>query len=267
MKPLQTAEIFYTSWQPLTDKKIYLLAKYVNKRAEYIENELYQAAGQLGNYILELITRPGKKKIFKQLTPEQKTDIIWDMTWIMDPWTHFPVDKITLGNVILEAPAPKLAKCTFQQFKYLDATYTKAAVLMHHGQDQEAEEHTEAMISGMYLPKGTPFHPDLMKENLGIIRSQLKPYQKAILFMTYGAIRSQLIKRSPTLFALSPDEDKKPSEAPQPVYTGMMWQHLHFDLAETDAFRGFDQAGSANIYDVLDYLERKTIQNQKATAA
>lgn len=264
VKTYSISDLFITAWQD--DHKNPTLRPQEMARVIELRYNLDKAIAdhddvRFGFYAIALlrILRKNKSAVAK-ITEEQVVDCIHDLTFIREPWYFFPAS----GNTMFVAPDEYMHDRTIEQFAYADSAFTKYLKM------EEQFRMAHPPVDGNYMSIAT------LNEFIAILYTPADQFQpkdigargklvaglsesvKALVFHTYANIREYAMKRCPTLFPKS--ESKGPAEV---VYTGKMWRDLLFDFSETEAFKGYDQARNASMYDALDYLEKKTHEAQQ----
>ncbi len=184
------------------------------------------------------------------------------------------------------APDERLSNITYANWKFADAKFTKYLCHQEAGEDKEAQLELDKLMACLYIPaqkeippeRGVPagrgvFQESHIELHTAPLSKKLKPWEKLLAAETYGYIRTYIVQREEFLF---PQDNSSKKEFPpheggarraggSPVYTGQLWQDLHYDLADTEAFRGYEAAGNANIYHALDYLNKKAREQKERT--
>ncbi|MCO6367856.1 hypothetical protein GBO34_00825 [Roseivirga pacifica] len=273
MSTFQISDLFHTSWDSLTPKKcwriifgmrVYAAIHQTDKKR--LDSELATAA----DFMLEALKAaalPGKWKLInKQTTNEQKIDIYHDLFFHKEeyPFRHFPIANFSsLRNGLrLTAPEEAMSNCTYGQFKYADNEFSKMVMAKEQGDEQAAEEQINRLVASVYLPKSGKFQKNATDQLADKIGRVAFPWQKELVVEAYANTRQGIIARCPTFWP-QPEESAEPTAAQA---TGPQWHELHFNIAESEVFKGFTTVDQANMYDVFDYLEalakRKTTKTQ-----
>jgi hypothetical protein len=256
MKTLAVADIFFNSWAELNWKQAIELLSERNKIAQAQAEGLHGVAGHRIFITLRLLAKD--KKLFKKLNADQLLDVYTDMAWIHQPWYTFHIQALAMPDkFLIYAPDEYMHNCIFKQLVHADALFSKYLIA---NDVKDLHRLIAVLYQFTYNFKELPFNPDHMDRMADEIARVIKPGQAELILHTYANIREYITKRCPNLFPIvhpSKADDLANSKPMQ--YTGPMWQSIHFDLAETEAFKGFETSGNTRIYDALDYLEQKAI--------
>lgn len=246
---LQAKELFYDDWTHLNEKQAWTILYHTE---QYKKDQ----SGYSLKTVLKTALRPNFKSTYKQLTAAQLRDIYHDpqMIW-HHPFLHFFTTHFKSNGRMMVAPDERMGDITFQNFYYADAAYSKVGIL-HHSQ-QDAEEAINTFIATLYLPHNGTKRVAFDKEEVLRYANDipLLPYQKNMILRSYGHIKNYIVnQRCPLVFDI-PEEVE--AEAIIPQHTGKMWLNIHYNIAESEAFRGFKTTADAGLYEVLDYLQYK----------
>lgn len=229
--------------------------------ANPIEAEITLAGIHMRN-TLKAMALPGKWKLIKKCTAEQMVDIYHDL-FLHSPGNElvdFPVQQIQSfrKQLNLVAPSSAMSNTTFGQFKYADNEFTKMVTYREMGEDEKVNLQVDRLVATLYLPEGETFNKDNTEALAKAISTSLFAWQKALVVEAYANIRNKVIDRCPTFW---PRPEAKEGDFAPAAPTGPMWHKLHFDLAHSEAFKGFKTVNEANMYDVFDYLEETAQAN------
>lgn len=273
IKTYSISDLFITSWldqlkKPTltTEQMATVISVRYNLDKAIKENNLTN----IGFYAIAMLRllRKNKSAVAK-INEEQVVDCINDITFFREPWYFFP--QVAAG--IFQAPDEYMHDRYFEQLVYADSAFTKYLKqeedLKHAHPSQEgsfiSEETLNEFVAILYT-RPEEFKSKEITDRARLV-SQLKDYEKAVIFHTYANVREYIVHRCPSLF---PKPDHQAIDTAPVVYTGKMWRTLLFDFSETEAFKGFDRARTAYIYDAMDYLEKKMKesieQNSKSKA-
>jgi hypothetical protein len=261
------SELFPTSYEGMKSSDVAFIVALKNEITDLREKKKYDGAGVLVLLVLRrLISYPPSlklrraKSILKQLTADQKADIYNDL-FIHEPWYRFYLPGIRAGQLLFKAPDEKLADVTFNNFKYIDAEFSKCAVLAYHQKDFIPE--LARLVATLYLPyngiERIDFVSQFIEDHAAMLKRNITINEGILILNTYGNIRSLIIDKHRHLF---PKADNVAAKA-KPVFTGQSWKNMHYSLAETDAFRGYKVAGDANVWDALGYLDHKEAERKR----
>ena len=216
--------------------------------------QLYR--GYLINRTLKSLTT--NKKTLRKLTAIQRVACFYDLPILNEPWLDFPIKRIRKVKFI--PPQEKLLDFTFQRWKVTDAKFTKYLCLCHEkAHEERIDTELQKFLACIYT------HPvDGWDENLlqpyGQELFRLMPrWEQELTLETFAHIRNHIISRFPDLFP-KPQEEEDTDHTP--TYSGQLWQNMHYDIAETEAFTGVQDVANANMYVVLQYLQKIVIRNQ-----
>ena len=268
---LTVEDTFINSWAELKADRASILLHWRDKLVRALADDLHDVAGMYKAMIVRFLVR--KNKIFKYLNPAQINDIADDLKFIHEPWYDFHVTWIKSKLGAIYRPDEKLSSMTFWQLVKADAEYSKFLIL--NFREVSGQEHAlDRLIAILYQSEPGKFDENDIEDYANALPKGLTFDLKYLILHTYSNCRKYIVnERCPTLFnagasvplvsnAEGPSETLEPAE---PTYTGKMWQNMLFDLSETPAFSGLETAKNARIYDALDYLEKKSIdqENQK----
>ena len=270
----QITDLFHTSWQALTQKQCYRIVFGARMyKGIYVPGRLPMDAEMqvASDYLLDVLRTaalPGKwRMIDTQTTEEQKIDLFHDLPLLKpeNAFRQFPVKAIKSlrRNLHLVAPDESMANSTFGQFKFADNEFTRLAYFQQTGDAYKVNEQLNRLVATLYLPSGENFDKSMVSEYAEQVEQIAFTWQKALILEAYANTREFVIGRCPTFW---PKSEHKEGEAAPAVPTGPIWHELHYDLAESEAFKGFDTVESANMYNVFDYLEKLAKRKPSANA-
>lgn len=257
-------EICATSWEQLKADRAALLLQRRDALVQAIADEELLEAGRLKALIVHMLCN---HTIFKRLSAVQITDIADDLKFLQEPWYDFHVTYIKTKLCTIRRPAIKLSSFTFWQLIQADSEYSKFLVL-NFRKAKEQEYTLNRLIAVLYQPEPGMFIDNLVDANAMNLPKGLTLDLKYLILHTYSNCRMYIMReRCPTLFP-EPEGTSLPDRqtgetlapaapAPEPQHTGPMWQDMLFDLSETPAFAGLENAKNARMYDALDYCEKK----------
>lgn len=261
-KQYNISDLFITSW--LDQEGNPTLSPEDHARVLEIRHKLDTAkadkkddvAGLYSILMLRILRK--KKDAVSKINVDQVVDCINDINFFREPWYFFP--KSAKG--IFQAPDEKMHDRNFEQLVYADSAFTKF-LIMDREKDPTAVRILDELIAILYNDP-EEFKPEHISDRAKLV-ADLQDHQKALILATYAHIREYIVERCPNLFpkpntspAGEPDQSEGQIEGVQ--HTGPMWRKLLYCFAETEAFKGYDRARTAKIYDALDYLEQKTIE-------
>lgn len=198
----------------------------------------------------------------------------------LTPWLFFPIGNFKVNNFHFERPEMSgdlpMYDRIFDQLVYADTAYSAFSVLIaeHRGltkfemvtEAKEMEKEIDDLINSLIAVLYTPvdkFDPQRIEVNARLIPLELDASQRMLILHTYANVRSYIVSRCPHLFPKSQEKQETAKDV-EPVLTGPMWLDLRYDLAETEVFKGLTVARNSNIYDAIDYLDKKAKENAKA---
>lgn len=242
-KVYTTADLFFTSWaqvRPVDHAVVFEMVQEIKSTDP--ESEQY------GFLLIAILRRLRKNwRLVDKINVAQAVDIFNDLKFLHEPWYYFP--KVA-GE--LKTPEEHMARNTFDHFIYGDNEFTSYLAT-------QDVTHLRRLVATLYQDQ-------FDKENVeGIAKAlKAKDHELKLVFYTYAQVRTFVMKRCKKLLPTSPKQTEgENEEGVQP--TGAMWLTLKHRLAETPVFQGYDNAGKANMYAALDYLE--DLAKQKADAS
>lgn len=253
MKTYQVADLFYTAWKQLEPKahaEVFGL-KTLIKQMKPSQKEY----GFTMIAILRMLRR--NLRLVDKINEAQAVDIFNDMTFLDEPWYHFPIKSIVCGDTELIAPHEHMARHTFDHFIYADNEFSRSLI---NGTDRPLQ--LRRLVATLYTHALDEYFDREVVEDRALAL-KIKDWELQLIAATYAHIRTFITSRCKHLMPPLP----KGSEPQEPTVTGPMWQELKHRLSETPAFQGFDKAGRANVYDCLDYLDdlaKQKTRNVKA---
>ena len=270
MKTLQISDLFFSEWQQLHSKKAYrvLFSQRQYKAIHDDQNSPNNADLSIGGYhlknVLKACAKPRKWSTIKKLDPAQLVDIYHDL-FIHTPFTEFFVKRLSsqLSGLALVAPDQALANMSFGQFKYADHEFSKMAMALEVGDLTAADLQINRLVATLYVVDGDVFDRNLVDQLARQIDRFAFPWQKELVVEAYANTRQNLMDRCPNLFP-QPAETKDHDTRPPVQATGPMWHDMHYDIAiRGEAFKDFDSISAANIYDLIDYLEKVATETKE----
>lgn len=259
---LTVPEICTTSWDNLKADTAALLLQRREQLVQAIADSNTFEIGRLKALIVYMLC---DHKVFRRLSAVQITDIADDLTFIKQPWYDFHVTYIKTRHITIHRPETKLSSFTFWQLVKADAEYSKFLIL-NFRKVKEQLHALNRLVAILYTPESAIFN-DLMIETYALTLPRgLTLDLKYLILHTYSNCRKYIVnERCPTLFPKpeGTSETLAPELAPEPQYTGKMWKDMLFDLSETPAFAGLENAKNSRMYDALDYLEKKAVDYLK----
>jgi hypothetical protein len=277
MKQYKITDLFKTSWEELTAKEIAEVITITDK-LHAIQDQATPAYGLLVIRMLQIL-RSNRKEVAK-FDESQAVDCFNDIKFFkrdtrgefLTPWLFFPIGGFNFQNKLFPAPEMNstlpMFNRTFDQLVYADSAFGQFCVMHYEYQqtqskalERDIEDTLNGLIGVLYCSP-EDFDPINLQMNARIAALHINTMQRALILHTYANIRKYIIARCPNLFPQSADLDDG-TPPPAPRETGPMWMNLRYDLAETEAFRGLQVARTAWMYDALDYLDKKALENSK----
>lgn len=241
-KEYQVSDLFFTRWEELSamiHAEVYAL--------QQLARQEQKESIQYGLRVIGVLRNLRKnKRLVNQINEAQAVDIYNDLKFLDEPWTYFPVKVLPTSDGLLYAPDDKMATHTFDHFIYADNEFTSFLAT-------QERKYLLRLAATLYRKKGELYLDKEQVEHRSALLADLKPWQEALIFATYGHIREFISRRCKTL--LPPPPRPEPGEKEEVRPSGPMWLKLKHRLSETPAFQGYETAGRANVYAALDYLE------------
>jgi hypothetical protein len=276
--PLQISDIFINDWGQLKADQAAILLLWRDKLVKAIDDGKHEIAGLYKSILVRHLCK--KKKVFNQLSSYQIRDIADDLNFIHTSWYSFHITFLKTKLGTLYRPDHKLASFTFWQLVKADAEYSK--FLIYNFQESKEQYHAlDRLVAIIYQTKPGYFTDTNIEEHTAVLPKGLTFELKYLILHTYSNIRKYLVhERCPELFNApvprhpefisgSADNSKQiPKQVrndEQPQYTGDMWRQMLFDLSETPAFSGLETAKNARLFDALDYLHKKALEQTKTS--
>lgn len=229
LKTFKITTLFHTTWQTLTPGQFVQIIQLQGILA-LAERSRSEKRAFVQTSMLYALCK--NLKAFKKLTAAQIIDCFEALDFLKEPCLTFLVPG---------GPEDKLYNLTLEQVAEADAEFSKYMVT-------KEPQYMESFCRKLYGPCRDA------RPCVSADRSFTDIEQLTILH-NYAACRQYFTDRCPNLFPKSGEETH--GSASQPVYTGEMWRDLLYDLADTPAFEGLENAKNANFYEALDYLEKK----------
>ncbi|MEM7551711.1 MAG: hypothetical protein AAF363_18650 [Bacteroidota bacterium] len=281
-KSISSEELFVDGWKALDAVQAWRVVYHLDQIQLMRKKRQMACFGKSVRVILKQCIKSKYKSTLKSLEADALVDIFHDEgLFFHHGFKHFYKESIRVDGVRLLAPEEDIANVSFEHFKYLDAAFSQ--VLIDQYKQSDSINSLDKFCATLFYDPATGFDRNRVEPLIG--KLPLLPFEKALLFRAYGFIRMNVMGRCPRLFGTSPspsyqeengavgegipayagmtgkNRDDKGNTEPQ--YTGKMWHDLHFDLAETQAFSGYEAAGKASVYDVLDYLEKRASKSKR----
>jgi len=232
MKQVEAVQLFTSSWEELKPDQFVKL-----HRIRDLIEEKQRTSGETGYLKTEALKLLCKNiKTFKRLTPGQIYDCFPLLDFIYEDTTTFVVRAVRIDQRTLGAPDPELKNLSFYELIIADSDFSKFII-------SKNIQYLDHLIATLYT-----------REVEMVTRMQSIEVKEAIM-INYAACRNYFTARCPNLFPKQQKDDNDPPGPPS--YTGEMWLNLLYDLAETPAYQGIENAKKANAYEALDYLEKK----------
>lgn len=260
-KQYTISDLFITAWQD-QDKKPTLNPEHMaivlelrHKLDQAIAENNHDLAGMFSIQMLRILRRD--KSAVSKINIEQAVDCINDINFFREPWYFFPAGS----KGIFHEPDEYMHDRNFEQLCYADSAFTKFLIL-EKAKDPSSMRELDELIAILYT-KPDEFKVEFIGDRTNLVK-QLRDHEKALILHTYVNIREYIVERFPNLFPKPPEDSGDNPEVQKLdyniVHTGPMWRKLLYNFAETEAFKGYDNARTARVYEALEYLELKTIE-------
>lgn len=274
-------QLFKMNWNELTPKEIMEVVTISEQLSRHEAGTI-----EHGYYVIQMLKllRKNKSAVAK-INEEQAVDCFNDITFFnrnekgefITPWLFFPVGNFISNNEQFYRPelvgGLPMFNIIFDQLVYADAAFSAFCVLNYQHEREELlrfkrqlqldmDEAVNSLIAALY---SHPQNFDVKKLEVlaRLVPLKLTQDERSLILHTYANARAFITNRCPNLFPKQGEQ-----EASEPVTTGEMWMHLRYELAETKAFSGFETARKTLIYDALDFMEKKALeQNQQKETA
>lgn len=274
------SDILLNDWSQLKADQAAILLIWRDKLTAAIKADKSNVVGMYKSMIVQFLCK--KKNFFKKLTNAQILDIADDLNFLHATWYIFHITYLKTKHGTIFRPQERLFSFTFWQLIMADIQYSKFLIL-NYNEAKGQEEVLNKLVACIYQPKPGHFTDETIDVYAESLPKGLTFELKYLILHTYSNIRKYIVEeRCPTLFNYSPSSRAKrgdlsdskeilaspaggASAEPRndaPQYTGDMWQQILFDASESPTFSGLDRAKNARMYDVLDYLEKKAIENK-----
>ncbi len=238
-------DLFYTDWKHLRTKaaaEVYMLKNKIDATSPDKEEYGYVLIGLMRNLIKN-------SALVDKLTEAQVVDCFNELkgTFLSKPFYHFPVLKGW------HQPDEKMARCSFNQFIYADNEFSTYLALAQKD-IEKAQIHLKRLAVTLYKKKAAElWDKELVAERAE--RLKAKPHELLLIFFTFSHVRDFVVKRCKQLLP-APPPSAATDEPNVIVPTGSMWHEIMHAAARTLVFGTFAELGHANMYDVLDHLEK-----------
>jgi len=261
---LKASDILYTSWEdiPLRKVKVILqvlpLIKWDQHRSE---SNTY-----LKNFLLKQLFR--SKKIYLQTTAEQRVDLFtYDITWVKEFGTTFPIKAYNIGGTIYHAPETQLTDLSVERLMEAD-------IALFRFIRSEKTSYLDHFLAMLYTSKGfDSAQPDrrvtlsVSTENLS---KQIPTHESIAIIRSFIGSFDLLRKQCRTLFPKNEVPDnaspnpKSEIRNPKSQDPARAWQRLLFELANTPGYPGMEAAKNALAWEALPYMnhEQEKIQRE-----
>jgi len=242
-KEYQVSDLFYDDWRKVKPKihvEVFALQQKLNSISK--EDPEY---GFILIRILRLLRR--KALLVDKINVEQAVDCYNELKFLNQPWHFFPEIK----NLI--TPDDYLARHTFDHFIYADGEFTSYIV-------KNDESYLRKLVVSLYQEtQGEYFYRDEI--NFRAEKLSVKPWQLMLVFFTFAHVRNFITNRCKNLLPKS-----KATEETTPQVSFAMWDDIKHAAVRTGVFGDFTAQGRANVYDVLDHLEKLAKDRKEANA-
>lgn len=277
MKKYTLNELFKTSWGELNAKEIMDVVA-ISEKLHQLKDQDSTAYGLQVISMLRVLRK--NKAAVEKIDVDQAVDCFNAIKFFerkingefVSPWLHFPIGGFDFHHKKFCAPEMNgnlpMYNRTFDQLVYADSAFSTFCVMNYEFQQTQSKDLAREMddvvngLIGILYNKPDDFDPVNMEKNARVVALHYNTPEKALILHTYANIRAFIIKRCANLFPQQEEDPyADPSNPPAPRQTGPMWMNLRYDLAETEAFKGLNTARNAWMYDALDYLDKKALEN------
>jgi hypothetical protein len=244
-------DLFFSDWKQLSTKaaaEVYMLKNKIDATSPDKEEYGYLLIGLMRHLIKN-------SKLVDKINEAQVVDCFNELkeTFLSKPFYHFPDLKGW------QKPDEKMARCSFNQFIFADNEFSTYLALAQKDIDK-AQIYLKRLAVTLYKKKpfykrkaAEPWDKELVADQAE--RLKAKPHELLLIFFTFSHVREFVVKRCKQLLPATP-----PSAATDEpnviVPTGSMWHEIMHAAARTLVFGTFAELGHANMYDVLDHLEK-----------
>lgn len=259
-------ELFKLSWSELTTKEHATLLVYINSWNSAKEKELIQLAAHYCMLIMRLLCK--NKSAASKMNVDQGLDCFNEII------AHFEEPCYEFPSLAIEAPWFKqkplalLKHHTFGMLCRMDSLFSKWAIQEYV--DERAHPSMGPLgtitvqfqneLIGIIYTNPEAYDETKIEERGKIIGGVLKDEHRIVAIATYAHMKKFIIDGAPNLFP-QPEESEEKKPLTLPVDSEPMWEKLLFVLAETPAYQGVATAKAAPMYEALNYLEGKAIEN------
>lgn len=256
---LKASDILYTSWEDIPLRKV----KVILQVLPLIKWDLHRSESNtyLKNFLLKQLFR--SKKIYLKTTPEQRVDLFtYEITWIKEFGTVFPIKAYNIGGTIYHAPETQLTDITVERLMEAD-------IALYRFIRSEKTSYLDHFLSMLYTTKGFDFaQPDSRVTLSGVegLSKQIPTHESIAIIRSFMGSFDLLRKQCPTLFPAppAPPESGEKGSSPQGEAgrgksqdPARSWQRLLFELANTPGYPGMEAAKNALAWEALPYMNHE----------
>jgi len=246
MKEYKVSDLFYDNWRalkPAVHERVATL--------HYTLKEMDPGTIEYGVTLIAILRALRRNwRLVDKINVEQAVDIFNDLTFLNEPWYHFP--KISSD---VRTPDENMARSSFDQFIYADNEFTTFISLSLKEREQKGEVTLARLAATIYpLYHDQYFDPAVVEDRAPVFQKN-KHAHLMLVFLTFGHVRNFVVNRCRHLLPKGPvnDEPIRPS--------GPMWHTIKHQAARTLVFGNFNDLGKAGMYSVLDHLELLAKEN------
>lgn len=194
-------------------------------------------------------------RVIKQLPEFLLWNISKTLEWCSNvkPHNSFVIEKLTIGDITLFCPLPKLKKMTFGQFIFSDTSFTTYS-------ETQADGDLNKFVASLYLPAGIEFADDLITKYAFVV-SRVPIRTREAIVVNYYMIREWLAEVYPMIFVkpVTPaqaknDEKKKPAGD---GWIRIFEQFVGDDIVNQDKYAGLP------VHNVLRFLTTRIRKSYK----
>lgn len=212
-----------------------------------------------------------KKSTIKKLTAAQIVDTYHDIVqFTKQPLVYFKLKSFRIWFTRYYAPADVMANVCFAEFVMADTCLSRYMLM------NEDPEWLDKLVAILYRPNKWFWFIRKYFDD-GDVRQKyddkhynsypkfknLSNRKKLVILHAFMGCRITIMKRCPNLFPqkVTVEEDENTEQKVKDA--GPVWKSIRFDTAESSVFPDLESVDYANVYTVLDYLEKKTLDNIK----
>lgn len=261
---VKATDILYQTWEELPLNKLRVILQ-VLPFVDWSVNENPENT-YCKNFILRCCFR--SLKTYKLTTPEQRVDLYThEIKFLRSPSCFFPIRSYRMDGKVFRAPTKGMSDITIERLAQADTSLSRYII-------SERSNYMGEFIAALYNEVDCEFGNQEQFESNSSILYGIPEHEKVAIIRAYLGSRKLLMKQCPFIFpepnTKYQNKNQKP-EKPKAQDTGPMWQKLIFELANTPAYPGMEQAKKANAWEALQYfdmeMEKASKINRKTAKA